>query len=146
VSVCLKLIGCKCSLKRTHDQLTILQVIDGAYDGAKLNCTDQAVLSDSGLDKNGYNVPLEIMPSGQFEPLYRTTLNVQVCQSLISTRHFLWVTPLIFFSFLSMHKRMENCQFFHSLYMEQLQWHTVKSLRSIHHHTSFSSIFMIKEM
>ncbi|KAK4576599.1 hypothetical protein RGQ29_027228 [Quercus rubra] len=52
-------------------------VIDGAYDGAKLNCTDQAVLSDSGLDKNGYNVPLEIMPSGQFEPLYRTTLNVQ---------------------------------------------------------------------
>lgn len=89
MSVRLKLIGCKCSLKRTYDQLTILQVIDGAYDGAKLNCTDQAVLSDSGLDKNGYNVPLEIMPSGQFEPLYRTTLNVQVCQSLISTRHFL---------------------------------------------------------
>ncbi|KAF3959123.1 hypothetical protein CMV_016034 [Castanea mollissima] len=52
-------------------------VIDGAYDGVKLNCTDQAVLSDSRLDKNGYNVPLEIKPSGQFEPLYRTTLNVQ---------------------------------------------------------------------
>ncbi|XP_059443652.1 peptidyl-prolyl cis-trans isomerase CYP37, chloroplastic isoform X1 [Corylus avellana] len=53
-------------------------VIDGAYDGAKLSCTDQAILSDNGLDKNsGYNIPLEIMPSGQFEPLYRTTLSVQ---------------------------------------------------------------------
>lgn len=58
----------------------ILQVIDGAYDGAKLRCTSQAVLSDDGLDKNsGYSLPLEIMPSGQFEPLYRTPLNVQVC-------------------------------------------------------------------
>ncbi|KAB1217215.1 Peptidyl-prolyl cis-trans isomerase CYP37, chloroplastic [Morella rubra] len=53
-------------------------VIDGAYDGAKLRCTSQAVLSDDGLDKNsGYSLPLEIMPSGQFEPLYRTPLNVQ---------------------------------------------------------------------
>ncbi|KAF5461014.1 hypothetical protein F2P56_020843 [Juglans regia] len=53
-------------------------VIDGTYDGAKLSRTDQAVLSDNGLDKNnGYSVPLEIKPSGQFEPLYRTTLNVQ---------------------------------------------------------------------
>ncbi|KAE8674449.1 Peptidyl-prolyl cis-trans isomerase CYP37 [Hibiscus syriacus] len=26
---------------------------------------------------NGYSVPLEIMPSGQFEPLYKTTLSVQ---------------------------------------------------------------------
>ncbi|GAB2277890.1 cytochrome P450 monooxygenase 37 [Dionaea muscipula] len=53
-------------------------VIDGLYDGAKLNCANQAVLSDNKLDKNiGYSVPLEIMPSGQFEPLYRTTLSVQ---------------------------------------------------------------------
>ncbi|KAL5736242.1 hypothetical protein ACOSP7_030712 [Xanthoceras sorbifolium] len=52
-------------------------VIDGAYDGARLSCTDQAVLTDNGLDKNGYAIPLEIMPSGQFEPLYRTTLSVQ---------------------------------------------------------------------
>ncbi|KAF3453651.1 hypothetical protein FNV43_RR04092 [Rhamnella rubrinervis] len=53
-------------------------VIDGAYDGAKLNCTNQAILSENGLDENiGYNVPLEIKPSGQFEPLYRTTLSVQ---------------------------------------------------------------------
>ncbi|GAB4846334.1 cytochrome P450 monooxygenase 37 [Ancistrocladus abbreviatus] len=53
-------------------------VIDGVYDGTKLNCANQAILSDSKLDKkSGYNVPLEIMPSGQFEPLYRTTLSVQ---------------------------------------------------------------------
>ncbi|XP_024018635.1 peptidyl-prolyl cis-trans isomerase CYP37, chloroplastic isoform X3 [Morus notabilis] len=53
-------------------------VIDGAYNGTKLNCTDQAILSDNGLDKNkGYSVPLEIMPFGQFEPLYKTTLSVQ---------------------------------------------------------------------
>lgn len=53
-------------------------VVDGAYDGVKLKSTDQAILSDSGLDKNiGYSVPLEIMPAGQFEPLYKTTLSVQ---------------------------------------------------------------------
>eukprot|EP00262_Sarcandra_glabra_P018336 TRINITY_DN6528_c0_g3_i1.p1 TRINITY_DN6528_c0_g3~~TRINITY_DN6528_c0_g3_i1.p1 ORF type:complete len:368 (+),score=65.58 TRINITY_DN6528_c0_g3_i1:85-1104(+) len=52
-------------------------VIDGAYDGVKLKCTDQAVLSDNELEGSGYNVPLEIMPSGQFEPLYKTTLSVQ---------------------------------------------------------------------
>ncbi|TXG67102.1 hypothetical protein EZV62_008377 [Acer yangbiense] len=52
-------------------------VIDGAYDGARLSRTDQAVLTENGLDKIGYNIPLEIMPSGQFEPLYRTTLSVQ---------------------------------------------------------------------
>ncbi|KAK6934308.1 Cyclophilin-type peptidyl-prolyl cis-trans isomerase domain [Dillenia turbinata] len=53
-------------------------VIDGAYNGTKLNCANQAILSDSGVNKgSGYSVPLEIMPSGQFEPLYKTTLNVQ---------------------------------------------------------------------
>ncbi|XP_065862150.1 peptidyl-prolyl cis-trans isomerase CYP37, chloroplastic isoform X2 [Euphorbia lathyris] len=53
-------------------------VVDGAYNGAKLSCINQAVLTDSGIDKKtGYSVPLEIMPSGQFEPLYRTMLNVQ---------------------------------------------------------------------
>ncbi|ONI12853.1 hypothetical protein PRUPE_4G187400 [Prunus persica] len=53
-------------------------IIDEAYNGAKLRSTDQAVLSDNGLDKNnGYSVPLEIKPSGQFEPLYRTKLDVQ---------------------------------------------------------------------
>jgi len=55
-------------------------VTDGAYNGAKLNSINQAILSDNGGDKNsGYSVPLEIMPSGQFEPLYKTTLSVQVC-------------------------------------------------------------------
>nr|DAD20853.1 TPA_asm: hypothetical protein HUJ06_022316 [Nelumbo nucifera] len=53
-------------------------VVDGAYDGVKLSSTNQAVLSESGLGKNrGYNVPLEIKPAGQFEPLYKTTLSVQ---------------------------------------------------------------------
>lgn len=60
--------------------------MDGAYNGAKLSCSNQAVLSDKGLDKDsGYSVPLEIMPSGQFEPLYRTTLSVQVCVCLPSS-------------------------------------------------------------
>ncbi|CAI0375936.1 unnamed protein product [Linum tenue] len=53
-------------------------VVDGAYDGAKLNTINQAVITDDGLDKNaGYSVPLEIMPSEQFEPLYRTKLSIQ---------------------------------------------------------------------
>ncbi|GMH25530.1 hypothetical protein Nepgr_027373 [Nepenthes gracilis] len=53
-------------------------VIDGAYDGTKLSCANQAILSNNKLDKNnGFSIPLEIMPSGQFEPLYRTTLSVQ---------------------------------------------------------------------
>lgn len=59
--------------------LIVIQVVDGAYDGVKLKSTDQAILSDSGLDKNiGYSAPLEIMPAGQFEPLYKTTLSIQV--------------------------------------------------------------------
>ncbi|XP_071730166.1 peptidyl-prolyl cis-trans isomerase CYP37, chloroplastic-like [Rutidosis leptorrhynchoides] len=53
-------------------------VVDGAYDGMTLKCTDQAILSDSGINKSvGNKVPLEIMPSGQFEPLYKTTLSIQ---------------------------------------------------------------------
>lgn len=53
-------------------------MIDGAYDGMKLNCVNQAIISDSELgNSTGYSVPLEIKPSGQFEPLYKTTLSVQ---------------------------------------------------------------------
>ncbi|XVE50361.1 hypothetical protein DITRI_Ditri01bG0156300 [Diplodiscus trichospermus] len=52
-------------------------VTDGAYDGTKLSCINQAIISENGTEKKGYSVPLEIMPSGQFEPLYKTTLNVQ---------------------------------------------------------------------
>ncbi|KAK1260195.1 hypothetical protein QJS04_geneDACA022526 [Acorus gramineus] len=52
-------------------------VTDGAYDGVKLKCTNQAVLSDNELEEKGYSVPLEIKPSGQFEPLYKTMLSVQ---------------------------------------------------------------------
>ncbi|GAV87721.1 LOW QUALITY PROTEIN: hypothetical protein CFOL_v3_31147, partial [Cephalotus follicularis] len=44
--------------------------INGAYNGAKLRCINQAVLADSGIDKNnGYTVPLEIMPSGELPVL-----------------------------------------------------------------------------
>ncbi|KAL2476117.1 Peptidyl-prolyl cis-trans isomerase CYP37 [Abeliophyllum distichum] len=54
------------------------QVVDGAYNGVKLNCANQAILSDGGMGKDtGYSIPLEIKPSGQFEPLYKTTLSVQ---------------------------------------------------------------------
>ncbi|KAH9308391.1 hypothetical protein KI387_036302, partial [Taxus chinensis] len=52
-------------------------VIDGVYDGVKLNVTEQAIISDTERDGVGFSLPLEIMPSGGFEPLYRTTLNVQ---------------------------------------------------------------------
>ncbi|XP_074583067.1 peptidyl-prolyl cis-trans isomerase CYP37, chloroplastic isoform X1 [Curcuma longa] len=52
-------------------------VTDGAYDGVKLKCASQAILSDNELVNYGYAVPLEVMPSGQFEPLYKTTLSVQ---------------------------------------------------------------------
>lgn len=51
---------------------------DGAYDGVKLKCASEAILSDNELVNYGYVVPLEVMPSGQFEPLYKTTLSVQV--------------------------------------------------------------------
>ncbi|XP_039029613.1 peptidyl-prolyl cis-trans isomerase CYP37, chloroplastic-like isoform X2 [Hibiscus syriacus] len=54
-----------------------IQVTDGAYDGTKLSCINQALISENDTGKNGYSVPLEIMPSGQFEPLYKTTLSVQ---------------------------------------------------------------------
>lgn len=65
------------------DGFAVFQVIDGVYNGMKLNCTSQAILSDNTLDRNtGYSVPLEIKPSGQFEPLYKTTLSVQVFLTL----------------------------------------------------------------
>lgn len=55
------------------------QVLKGAYDGIKLRSTEQAILSDTEtLDSVGRALPIEILPSGEFQPLYRTTLNVQV--------------------------------------------------------------------
>lgn len=54
-------------------------MVDGAYNGVKLNCANLAILSDGRMGKDiGYSIPLEIKPSGQFEPLYKTTLSVQV--------------------------------------------------------------------
>ncbi|CAN8269298.1 unnamed protein product [Cochlearia groenlandica] len=53
-------------------------VTSGAYDGAKLNTVNQAVITEDGSGKvESVSVPLELMPSGQFEPLYRTPLSVQ---------------------------------------------------------------------
>ncbi|KFK38895.1 hypothetical protein AALP_AA3G174800 [Arabis alpina] len=53
-------------------------VTSGAYDGAKLNTVNQAVITEDGSSKvDSVSVPLELMPSGQFEPLYRTPLSVQ---------------------------------------------------------------------
>uniref|UniRef100_A0A0E0ALI2 PPIase cyclophilin-type domain-containing protein n=1 Tax=Oryza glumipatula TaxID=40148 RepID=A0A0E0ALI2_9ORYZ len=52
-------------------------VLDGAYDGIKLKCASQAIIADNENGKNGYTVPLEVMPAGQFEPLYRTPLSIQ---------------------------------------------------------------------
>lgn len=57
----------------------VFQVTSGAYDGAKLNTVNQAVITEDGSGKvESASVPLELMPSGQFEPLYRTPLSVQV--------------------------------------------------------------------
>ena len=133
------------------------QVIDGTYNGAKLNCTEQAILSDNKIDKSkGISLPLEIKPSGQFEPLYRTPLSVQVCLYLflywytysvsLTKRLYhpikvIWI-PSIFFR----DRRMVNCRFCPYLFTEQLSWLIVMSLRNIHHQTSFSSIYMIREM
>ncbi|MCO5553244.1 hypothetical protein L7F22_006765 [Adiantum nelumboides] len=52
-------------------------VLKGAYDGIALRATEQAVLSDNERSETGTSLPIEIMPAGDFQPLYRTTLNVQ---------------------------------------------------------------------
>ncbi|KAL6856041.1 hypothetical protein ACP4OV_018843 [Aristida adscensionis] len=51
-------------------------VLDGAYDGVTLRSASQAIIADGETGK-GYTVPLELMPAGQFEPLYRTPLSIQ---------------------------------------------------------------------
>jgi len=55
--------------------------LDGAYDGVTLKCASQAIVADNETGKKGYTVPLEVMPAGQFEPLYRTPLSIQVSHS-----------------------------------------------------------------
>lgn len=52
-------------------------VLKGAYNGITLRATEQAVLSDNERSEAGATLPIEIMPAGEFQPLYRTTLNVQ---------------------------------------------------------------------
>ncbi|CAI0439051.1 unnamed protein product, partial [Linum tenue] len=67
----------------TFMQYPFLMVVHGAYDGAKLDTINQAIITDTGLDKNSsYSIPLEIMPSGQFEPLCRTKSSVQSTEQL----------------------------------------------------------------
>ncbi|CAI5507035.1 unnamed protein product [Closterium sp. Naga37s-1] len=48
-----------------------------AYDGVAVKATDLAVLSDARYPSAGRDVPLEIMPAGEFQPIYRTPLDVQ---------------------------------------------------------------------
>ncbi|CAI7778916.1 unnamed protein product [Closterium sp. NIES-53] len=48
-----------------------------AYDGVAVKATDLAVLSDARDPSAGWDVPLEIMPAGEFQPIYRTPLDVQ---------------------------------------------------------------------
>jgi hypothetical protein len=62
-------------------QFSKLQVLDGVYDGVTLKCASQAIIADNETGKNGYTVPLEVLPAGQFEPLYRTPLSIQVSHS-----------------------------------------------------------------
>ncbi|VFQ72061.1 unnamed protein product [Cuscuta campestris] len=90
-------------------------VVDGAYDGVKLNCANQAILTEHRLGKdNGYSILLEIMPTGQFEPIYRTTLSVQDGE--------LPVLPLSVYGAVAMahsdvsHKFSSPSQFFFYLY------------------------------
>ncbi|KAM0898615.1 hypothetical protein ACQ4PT_021786 [Festuca glaucescens] len=52
-------------------------VLEGAYDGVTLKSANQAVIADSESGKKGYTIPLEVMPAGQFEPLYRSPLSIQ---------------------------------------------------------------------
>ena len=48
------------------------------YDSVNLSAVNPIVLSNNGLDKNiDYNIPLEIIPFGQFKPLYKMKLSVQ---------------------------------------------------------------------
>ncbi|CAM0906321.1 unnamed protein product [Alopecurus aequalis] len=52
-------------------------VLEGAYDGVTVKSANQAVIADSESGKTGYTIPLEVMPAGQFEPLYRSPLSIQ---------------------------------------------------------------------
>ena len=55
-----------------------MQVQNGTYNGMKLRVTEQAIISDNERSETGQSLPVEIFPAGEFQPLYRTTLNVQV--------------------------------------------------------------------
>lgn len=50
-------------------------ILKGAYDGVTVSATPQAVLMQGGI--SGHEIPLEILPAGEFQPIYKTPLNVQ---------------------------------------------------------------------
>eukprot|EP00270_Netrium_digitus_P006019 TRINITY_DN1814_c0_g1_i1.p1 TRINITY_DN1814_c0_g1~~TRINITY_DN1814_c0_g1_i1.p1 ORF type:complete len:475 (+),score=109.48 TRINITY_DN1814_c0_g1_i1:50-1474(+) len=52
-------------------------LLKGAYDGVALQATSQAVIAEAREERLGTELPLEVMPSGDFQPVYRTPLDVQ---------------------------------------------------------------------
>eukprot|EP00897_Mesotaenium_endlicherianum_P004182 jgi/Mesen1/3792/ME000206S02972 len=53
-------------------------ILKGAYDGVALKTGNQAVLTGSrDATSLGQELPLEILPAGEFQPVYRTPLDVQ---------------------------------------------------------------------
>ncbi|KAG6547222.1 hypothetical protein Mapa_011158 [Marchantia paleacea] len=52
-------------------------VLKGKYNGIKLRTGEQSILCDDQGDGVGNTLPLEVLPAGEFQPLYQTTLNVQ---------------------------------------------------------------------
>lgn len=63
------------------------------YDGVAVKTTSQAVLSDARnaakLASETPEMPLELKPSGEFQPVYRTALDVAVRPLPLGTRSFL---------------------------------------------------------
>ncbi|KAL3698067.1 hypothetical protein R1sor_012143 [Riccia sorocarpa] len=52
-------------------------VLKGKYDNVKFRTGEQSLLCDDQGEGVGNPVPLEILPAGEFQPLYQTTLDVQ---------------------------------------------------------------------
>ncbi|KAL2644810.1 hypothetical protein R1flu_012397 [Riccia fluitans] len=52
-------------------------VLKGKYNNVKLRTGEQSILCDDQGDGVGNPIPLEILPAGEFQPLYQTTLDVQ---------------------------------------------------------------------
>lgn len=105
---------------------------------------NQAVITEDGSGKvESVSVPLEVMPSGQFEPLYRTPLSVQVKRNRFDSHKKNRKTD---FAFLHIDfGRMGSYQFFLYRFMELLQWRTAKTQKNTLLLTNSSSTYTIKE-